>query len=721
MTSTAAATTGGASAAEPALSQRLGPLVVGVRRDLAFQRQIVRGEPSYVVHDPVSFCNHAFTPLEYRILCSFRFTQSLAEVFEELVRSRLLQPEDDEEFYEFVLGLHGKGLLVVPGVPTEGVLRRHEERRQAGKRSPMKLLVSWRVPLGNPDVWLSRMLPYVSWLFGRAGLLLWTMLLVAAVWQCGDQLGGLYGGASNLLALENLPIIWCSLVVLKGLHELGHAFAIKRFGGVVPDFGVLFLFMTPCAYVDANSSWTLPSRWQRIVVALGGMYVETLIAFVFAIIWAGTPPGLLQDVAQNVVVLASITTLLININPLIKFDGYYVFSDLFGVFNLQERAMRYLRGVAEHRLLGLPKMDLVYSWTEQLLIWFYAPASFVYRLTLAFSISLLMMTAWPAVGAALGLAFAWMMIGVPIRNLVLYLWNGERTAGVRLRARCVMVGGLVAVVLLGTFLPVSSSIVAPGVLDPRIRLSMRAPADSFLEAVDVVDGQVVDVDAAVCTLRDPELESQLLSVEIDMEVARTLFDATEFVDPGVAATHASRLEYLSKRSAELLERKSDLSMTAPQLATVVQPGDAVLGQFLKQGEEFLQLHSQERFIRVVLTDYELIRARLEVGKLADVRLSSDPGRSIVASVHEIRRSASRSRVPVELTMAGGGDIYAVGTSGGVETDQPYLHVFLAVEDAAFEEVGNGTTARVRFGAGVETLGGWAKRRLLTFIYNWRMS
>ena len=198
--------------------------------------------------------------------------------------------------------------------------------------------------------------------------------------------------------------------------------------------------------------------------------------------------------------------------------------------------MRFLRGVAEHRLLGLPKLDLTYSWTEQLLIWFYAPASFLYRLSLAFSISLLMMTVWPAVGAALGIAFAWMMIGVPIRNLVLYLWNGERTAGVRLRARFVMVGGLLAVVLLGTFLPVSSSIVAPGVLDPRVRLSVRAPADAFLEAVDVVNGQVVDVGAAVCRLRDPELESQLLGVEIDIEVVRTLFDATEFVDPGVAAT-----------------------------------------------------------------------------------------------------------------------------------------------------------------------------------------
>lgn len=716
-TEAAPAPVGGATT--PSLAESLGGVVVGARRDLVVTRQIVRGDPQYVVHDPVAFCNHALTALEYRILCSIGSRQTLSESLDELIAAEILSPEDREEFYEFVLGLHGMGLLVVPGMPSDLVWRRHEERREARRRGVLRYLVSLRVPLGNPDRWLHRALPYVRWLFTKAGFLLWAGLLAAALWQCGGRLGELYGSAADLLALHNLPILWLALVGLKGLHELGHAFAIKRYGGVVPDFGVIFIFLTPCAYVDANASWTFANRWPRIVVGLGGMYVETLIAFVFALIWSGTQPGLLHDVAQSVVVLATLTTVLININPLIKFDGYYVFSDLVGIFNLQERANRNLRSTAESVLLGTPRAQEEHTRLERFLIWFYAPASMLYRISLAFGITMLMLTTWPTIGVPLGLAFAWMLILDPLRKMFRYLWTGERLEAVRLRARIVAVLTILIAVVAAALVPVSRSVIAPGVLDPGLRRSVRAPSSAFVETIDVADGQVVAGGSRLCQLRDPKLEERVMELESELAAARVEFDATEILEPNVAATLAARIEFLEGRSAELRARADALDLRMAASGTVVGARTVVPGQFVHQGEELLQIHSEHRFVRVVMTDREVARTRLEVGSVAELRWGSDPGNRVEAVVREIRRSASRYRVPVELTVAAGGEIYARDTGNEIEADQPYLHVFLQADSVPLEAAGSGLTAQVRFDAREETLGGWMKRRLLTFFYNWR--
>ncbi len=703
------------------LESRLADVRVGVRRDLVVTRQFVRQSPRYVLHDPVGFRNHILSPLEYRILCSIVSHQTLGELLERLVANGTLDADDTEDYYRFVANLHGMGLLIVPGMPVDGIWARHLERQQARRGPRLRALLSWRVPLGDPDRWLERTLPFVRWLFTRSGFLLWVALLAAALWQCGGRLGELYGDAAGLLALHNLPLLWCALVGLKALHELGHGYAIKRYGGTVPDFGVVFIMLTPCAYVDANASWTFSGRWPRVVVGMGGMYVESMVAAVFALIWAGTGDGLLHEFAHNVVVLATATTVLININPLIKFDGYYVLSDLLGAVNLQERATRYLRGLAEWIFLGLPRPDDEHTRSERVLIWLYAPAALAYRILLAFWITGLMLTQWPAVGVMLGLAFGWLLIGQPLWRLFAYLWRGERSATVRLRARCVAVGAVVVALLAATLAPVSRAVFAPGVLDPGVRRSIRAPNSSYLETLHVRDGDHVDRGAVVCQLRDPLIEERRITTQSELDALQAQFDATELTEPTLAASAAARIDYLRKRVAELDAQAAALSVTVPDDGTVVGSRGLRPGQFVRRGDELLQLHSEHRFVRIVLTDQQITRTRLDIGSEVQLRWTCAPGRATRAVVCEIRRSASRRHVPIELTVAGGGEIIARADGSEIEATQPYLHVFLIADDAPLEHVGSGLTATVRIPASSETLGEWATRSLLNFLHHWRMS
>jgi putative peptide zinc metalloprotease protein len=715
------ATSPNQTAAGGQLATRLAGVEVGLRRDLVVTRQVVHDGARYVVHDPVTFGSTQFTVTEYRILGALAAQRTLAHTFAALQAEGVLQPEDQDEFYAFVVRLHGMGLLHLPGFPVEVHYRRQQARRRARPRLGLRSLLSLRVSLGDPDRVLARMLPAVGWLFARPGLLLWLLLMSLAAWQCVGRLPELYYGLGDLLALANLPALWISLVLLKALHETGHGIAIKHYGGTVPDCGLLFVMFTPCAYVDANASWTFANRWHRVVVALAGVYVESFVAASAVLVWAGSQPGLLHDVARNIVVLASVTTVLVNINPLVRYDGYYLLSDLLGLVNLQSRALRFLRGALEHRLLGLPRGEHEDSRRNRWVYAIYAPMTVVYRGGVAFGITALMLLRWPTAGVVLGVLFGGMLIVAPVCRLLLYLWRGERTAPVRLRARCAAVTAVMVTVAAFALLPVSVSVVAPGVLDPGIRRSVRAPGSGFVDEVLVPDGQHVAAGAPVCRLHSHLMEEELQGIEAEIGALEVRRDVEELSDTTLAAAHAARLEFLRERAGELRTRVAALSLTAPVDGTVVDSHRVVPGQFVRQGDQVLQVHSNHTFVRVVLTDLEVARADLEIGSDVELRWTCDPDQTVHAVVREIYRSASRHQVPVELTMAAGGRIYARATGAQTEADQPYLHVFLAADSVPVDGSGAGLTAAVRFKARVETLGDWAQRRLLNFLNNWRMS
>ena len=430
----------------------LGPLRVGLRKDLHITRQRTRGGPRYVIHDPSAFQNHAFSFHDYQIMCAIVPHRSLEQVFAGLVEDQSIQEDEEQRFYEFVLWLNETGLLQLPVGQSDTLFERYK-RKQKGRRSAfMRALVSLKIPLWNPDLFLQRTLRYIRWLFDKPGLILWCGLMLLVAWKCTGRLGEMFGQTSNLLSLGNLPFLWVALVGLKVLHEFGHAYACRRFGGAVPEMGVVFIILTPCAYVDATASWKFDQR-ARVAVAMAGMYVETLIAGIFALIWAGTQPGFLHEVALNVVILASATTLFLNINPLMKFDGYYIFSDLMSVFNLQERAFKSLKGWVGSVLLGQPRQERDYSRGEKWLYAMYGPAAVVYRAMLAFMIIGLVMTQWPGAGLVLGAAFVFVLIVQPVFRAFVFLWSSADTEKVRTRARLVAASCVVmALVLIGGLL-----------------------------------------------------------------------------------------------------------------------------------------------------------------------------------------------------------------------------------------------------------------------------
>lgn len=712
--------------AETSRTERvLGPLRAGLRTDLHVTRQQTRGGVRYVIHDPVSFQNHAFQPSDYRVLTALVRQRTLSETLRYLTDQGLLEDSDGdrEGFYKFVLWLHGIGLMHLPITGGSVAFERMQEKKARGKGPWYSFLMSHRIPVGNPDAFLDRTGHLTKWLFSWPGMVLWAALMALVIWKCLGRFDEMFSESSNLLALANLPILWIALIALKILHEFGHAYAAKKYGASVPEMGVQMIMLTPCAYVDAGASWKLAGSKQRAIVALGGMYVETFIAAFAALIWAGTPDGFVHDVAFNVIALASVTTVLFNINPLMKYDGYFLFSDLMGVFNLQQRAQAYLKGWAHRLALGKPRIPDRYATSERLLYATYGPAAFAYRVLLAFMLTGLMTMQWPSAGMFLGVVFAWALIVKPVLGLTTYLWRGKATAEYRTRARLVALTALTLVPLIGSLVPISWSIVAPGVLDPQDRQSVRAPVGGFVRAVNIANGDRVEDGDRLCLLQNPELEMRLLRLEGELEAEEEGFDAIELDDPTQAAIHEARISYLTASVKELKSRIASMDIEALDAGTIASPNHAYLpGRFLQQGEELFQVHSGYRFVRMVLTEEEVSRARLEVDSEAEVRWTCDPTVPVKAVVREIRASASRFDIPEALTMLGGGDLYVTKTTESLlAADRPYLHVLIEVDAVPLNARGSGLTARVLLPARVQLLGAWVQHRVLSFWNAWRMS
>lgn len=698
--------------------ERLGPIRVGLRKDLVITRQLLRDEVAYVVHDPVTFRNHSFSVLEYRILCHIRPERSLADTFVALCEEALLCEAEEQEFYGFILGLHGTSLLQLPITNPHMLFERHERRAKASRKNPLLMLMYYRRALLNPDRFLDRTVGIFGQLFTRWGLAVFAMLMLAVLWKCWGRFGEMLDESASLITAGNIPLLYVSLVLLKVIHEFGHAYACKRFGGEVPEMGVVLILGAPCAFVDASASWKFNSVGQRVWVGLGGMYVESMVAAVFALIWVSTAPGLLHDLSLNVLVLASVVTVLFNINPLIRFDGYYVATDLLGTPNLWERSQRLIRGGLRRYLLGLEVPEEGWTRHERHIYLGYGLAAMVYKLVLALSIISMVLFHWPMAGAILGVCFAWLMLVLPTMRMLRFLCLDPETAAVRMRA--LGVAAFVALVLPATLLslPVSRAVVAPAVLESTERQLLRAPNDGFVAARPLGEGRSIVPGEALLRLHDPRLELDALMAEQAVVAGRLRLQMAEVRNPAEARTARTELALLRQRSERLQAQLQTMDLRAPG-AGVLHKLHVLPGSFVKRGDELAEVHGGATRLRLVLDQDQVLRCGLRVGLYVLLRWRAQPGVDVAAQVLEIHPVAGREDLPAELTVAGGGDIYGapVPETGQMVADRAYLQVVLKPESVPLDARA-GLTARVRLDAEVLTLGGWIYRELADLWQAW---
>ena len=703
------------AADQQTVADRLRPVVVRLRPDLEVSRHVFQGEPAYVVRDPITFASHRLEPTDYEILVRLESGLTLGELFEQLADEGILHEEDETDFYNYILGLHRYGLLDLPFSDHKALYQRYAKRQKSKALSKLMSPLFLRVPLVNPDIFLNRTIHLFGWLYTKWAFAGWLILVLTAAGVAFTHRDRLAAPLLTALELENLPLLWILLVGLKIFHELGHAYACKKFGGHVPEIGAIFIAGTPCAYVDATAAWGFPRVLHRLIVNLGGMYFESFFAAAAVLVWAATPPGLVNTAAYQTALLAGIVTIGFNINPLTKFDGYYILTDLSGIPNLRKRATEELTRGFNRVALGLRDGASQFGRFTRCGLMSYGVASSLYRITMVLGISAMIATKTYLLGITVAVAFVLFTLYGMLTKAARYLWFSPTTAPVRVRAVGFSVLAVAAAVLGFVVIPVSRPLDLAGVLAREHESVVFSPVNATVEAPVPTPGGRVHGGDHLLTLTDPELGLALAEARSERRLAEIQLQAATAQNLGDALTHAESLHAADLRVADALRRLDELAVAAPtggRLLTTEQPIEP--GMFVRAGDPLYRIGSGGWVVKVLADAESLADAKPEPGDRIELRSRTGPDTLIRGTITEVARTGSRTVEHETLTHEAGGPIPV--TPGSTDAAEPYFAITIDLENAP-PTLRHGTTVTARLDADAEPFGAYLARRVLRFAEN----
>ncbi|MEE9296907.1 MAG: biotin/lipoyl-binding protein [Phycisphaerae bacterium] len=534
---------------------------MGVRQDLEVSRHVFRGTPAYVVTDPMTFQSHRLEVTEYAIFEAITPSRALSDIFEDLVKREVMTRDSEEAFYRFIVTLHRFNFLNLPVSDDKLLYRRHEMRQRARRTERLTSFLFLRIPLINPDRFLQSTINYVRPLFTRWFFAVWMVLMLVAGTVAFHQGDRLFQPVEGVLLTHNLPLLMVILVGLKVLHEFGHAYACKHFGGYVPEMGAYMIVFVPCAYVDASASWSFTRVRERVIVCLAGMYIESICAAVATLVWAASPPGLLRDVAYNVIFLAGVVTVLFNINPLMRYDGYYVLSDLLQIPNLRQRSIHHVLCTLKRTFLRIRVDAKSVPPRLSAILFCFGVGSGIYRFLVLAGIATLVAMKMGLVGLALGLLLLGRTIYGTLQRFCKYLWFGQETAPIRFRAVALSLLVIVGIPSLIFLVPIRSDVFATGVLACAEETTVRAPVGGFLTHTAVQAGQQVSPGDVIVQLQDDEVLEAVASAKTQVQASDIRHSAWMVEDPARARQeleqghlHRMMLERRQRDLADLVVR-----------------------------------------------------------------------------------------------------------------------------------------------------------------------
>ncbi|TLD71940.1 peptidase M50 [Phragmitibacter flavus] len=560
--------------------------------------QRFRGMRWYVVQDSLGNRFFRIRPPAYRFICELERSGTVGGAWERSLKNSPEEAPGQGEVVQLLSQLHQSGLLrsdLGGDVTALFEAQQKEQRRQV--TAQWANLFFLRIPLINPDRFLQRTLPAVGWLISKLGLVIWLLLLVLGVKAVAENWQQFRAESGGLLGAANLPWLYAAIIVIKGLHEYGHGYFCRKFGGEVPQMGIMLLLFNPLPYVDASSSWAFREKSKRALVGAAGMIVEILLASVAAIVWANTREGIEHAIAYNVIIIASVGTLLFNLNPLLRFDGYHILSDLLEVPNLQSRASRTALYLLEKYVFRVPNTaNPAETRVETFWLTFYFVASFIYRILLLVGILLLVSGWFFIIGILLAIGFFVLWLVVPVFKAIKYLLTSPRLEGRRHVAAAICLGLVMVLGAAISLVPMPSHFRANGVIrsDPFARVYAGSAGD--LVEMLVPSGTVVVEGQPLVRMVSFDLDQEIKLLQLDLRRLETLKrDALE-TDP---VRHLSLQEYqqaLVVRQQKLADQKASLLVRAPVAGRWISPElGTVVGATLQRGTELGVVQGEEKF------------------------------------------------------------------------------------------------------------------------------
>ena len=694
------------SASQKSAEER--PIGMRTRSDLLVRESVYQGEMCWIVKDPLAMKYFRLRKPEYLIFRALEGEVSYLELKRSLDREFPEKVTRTESVQQLVISLHRSGLLLSEST---GQTRPLEKRRNKELRQKaiglLSSLIALRLPGFDPEWILSFLYPKVRWFFT-----LWFTFIVGLTCLAAGTLvltnwNEFYSRLpefQRFFAFENLLFMGAILIVTKTIHEFGHGLMCKHFGGECHEIGFMLLVLTPAMYCNTSDSWVMPNRWHRIAIGAAGMYVEVFLAAICTFVWWFTNPGWIHYLALNIMFLSSVSTIVFNANPLLRYDGYFILSDLLEIPNLAQKAKQSLLSRLRVACLGMkPIQTGNMPERHQKIFAIYSVASFVYRWFVMLMIFWFLAEIFEPMGLAvvghllIGISLVGMIV-VPMYKLTkFFLYPGRFREVKKFRAYatgCVLLfaAGLIV------WAPLPHFVWGHFVVRPKNPQTVVVTQPGILVDVKVQPGDAVKKGDVLAVLENRMLNIELL--ELTAQKEQLLSDKLQFmVSRNTFRRAAAKIAELEVQISELedqikLKHKQveQLVLIADRDGIVVPPPNLVespdadgkqlatwsgtpmdpenINAFLPADTKFCLIAGESSFETVVLvdqSDLKLVRPQQPM-KLVAQQFRNDVLEGTVASVAK----RELEELPRELSQTNGGPI-AVKPSA--EGEKPILNLY----------------------------------------------
>lgn len=631
-----------------------------MRSHTEIHRHFYRDEAWYVLQDKIAGRYHRFSPPAYHLISQMDGEHTLQEIWESAVAHLGEDAPTQDETIQLLGQLHAADVLASDVIPNnEELFERHRKiNRQKLKQRFMSPLAI-KIPLFDPERILNRFASLVSPVFGWIGALVWLLVVGYGLSLVGRHWPELTANvADTVLAPSNLFLIWLLFPLIKAFHEFGHGFATKVWGGEVHEMGIMLLVFMPVPYVDASASSAFRERHRRVIVGAAGMLIEVFIASIAIMVWVNAEPGLVRAVAYNVVLIAGVSTLLFNANPLLRFDGYYILGDLLETPNLGMRSNRYIGYLIQKYVFGMRQATSpATARGEAAWFVFYSIASFLYRAFIMIVIAIFVATKFFFIGALLAIWAIANVFVIPLIKHAAWVFTNPGLGRRRSRAVTTLAGTAASVLIVMFLFPAPLWTNAEGVIWLPENATVRAGTSCFVERLLVEPGEHVEPGTPLIKCTDEGLiadQKVLQGRKRELEVRHVRELRKDRFKADITRLELDTVKANLARVNERIEELTVRSKTAGELRIPLV--EDLPGRFVTQGEILAYVFQPGPVVaRVVVpqTDVALVRNRTE---RVEVLV---PGAAYTTFTGRIRREvpgASEQLPSSALGTLGGGQI-----------------------------------------------------------------